>query len=100
MTVNYDEKGKIFTDIVSKEAVIVRIQTIKHFIKGEIHIRPDWRLKDELDMPEPFLAITNASVFDTADKLLFQTKFIAIRREQVVWITTDQEIEKEENHVK
>jgi len=100
MTINYDEKGKIFTDIVSKEAVIVRIQTIKHFIKGEIHIRSDWRLKDELDMPEPFLAITNASVFDAADKLLFQTKFIAIRREQVVWITTDQEIEREENHVK
>jgi hypothetical protein len=100
MTINYDEKGKIFTDIVPKEPIPVRVQTTKQFLTGEIHVRIGYRLKDELDLDEPFLAITNAVVFDTEDKILFQTKFMAIRRDQVVWITADDEMKKEDDYVK
>lgn len=88
MTIKYDTKGKFFTDIISKEAVRSRIQTTNQVIEGEIHIRLEARLKDELDDPEPFLAVTDASVYDQAHNLLFQTGFIAIRRDQVVWVTT------------
>ena len=95
MTINYDEKGKIFTNVVSKEAVEARIQTIAHFIEGEIHVRPDCRLKDELDLDEPFLAVTNARVFSANQEVLFRAKFIAIRRDQIIWVTTAKDIEAE-----
>ncbi len=85
MTINYDEKGKLYTDIVLKEAVPIRIQTTLHYIEGNIHIREDYRLKDELDQPEPFLAITNAKVYSPERKLIFTTSFIAIRRDQIIW---------------
>lgn len=95
MNINYDEKGKIFTNIVVKKAMDARIQTTSHLIEGEIHVRSDYRLKDELDIDEPFLAVTNACVFNANKEVLFRTKFIAIRRDQVVWITTMEEIERE-----
>lgn len=94
MTINYDEKGKYYTDIISKVAVQARIQTTSHFIEGEIHIRNDFRLKDELDRDEPFLAVTNARIFNPDHSLLFRTQFIAVRRDQVIWITTEDDIEK------
>jgi hypothetical protein len=93
MTINFDDKGKYFTDIISKEAVKARIQTTNQYIEGEIHIRHECRLKDELDLDEPFLAITNACVFNPAREVLFRTQFIAVRRDQVVWITTARDIE-------
>ena len=94
MTINYDEKGKYYTDIISKVAVQARIQTTSHFIEGEIHIRNDFRLKDELDRDEPFLAVTNTHIFNADHDLLFRTQFIALRRDQVIWITTEDDIEK------
>jgi hypothetical protein len=95
MNINYGEKGKIFTNLVVKKAMDARIQTTSHLIEGEIYVRPDYRLKDELDIDEPFLAVTNACVFNVNKEVLFRTKFIAIRRDQVVWITTMEEIERE-----
>jgi hypothetical protein len=44
-----DEKGKIFTEVVTKLPVVVMIQTVIHRLHGNIHIRPDERLKAELD---------------------------------------------------
>ena len=98
-TISYDEKGKIFTDIVPKEPVKAKIQTTSHYLEGEIHIRPESRLKDELDVEEPFLAVTNASVFASNKKLLFRTKFIAVRREQVVWVSIFNDMETGDDHV-
>jgi hypothetical protein len=92
MTINYDEKGKIFTDVVHKKAVKAKIQTVSHYIEGEVYIRPDNRLKDELDLDEPFLAVTNACIFKSNHKLFFRTKFIGIRREQIIWVTTMDDI--------
>ena len=94
MAMNFDEKGKFFTEIVSKEAVFARIQTTTHFIEGEIHVRPGSRIKDELDIQEPFLAVTNANVYRPNGELAFKTKFIAVRRELIVWITTEKDIEE------
>jgi hypothetical protein len=95
MTINYDEKGKIFTDIVPKEVVEARIQTTSHFIEGQIHVRPGSRLKDELDLEEPFLAVTNVRVFSSSQEVLFRAKFVAIRRDQIIWVTTAKDIDAE-----
>ena len=35
MTIEYDEKGKIFTDIVSKVAIQATIQTTTHMMRGK-----------------------------------------------------------------
>ncbi len=91
MSLEYDDKGKIFTDVVSKVAVAALVQTTMHLIRGNIHIRPDERLKDELNRDEPYLAMTNASIVDADGKQVYASDFLAVRREQVVWVMPDSE---------
>lgn len=90
MTIEYDEKGKIFTDIVSKVAVQAVIQTTTHLIRGNVHVRRDQRIKDELDCPENFLALTEVSVLGPDGQTLFQAPFLAVRRSHIVWVIPEQ----------
>ncbi|HMB21785.1 MAG: hypothetical protein ACM33V_12950 [Chloroflexota bacterium] len=91
MTIEYDEKGKIFTDVVSKVTVPATIQTTAHMIRGNIHVRRDQRIKDELDLNENFLAVTDVSVLGPDGQTLFQTPFMAVRRSHIIWVTPEQE---------
>jgi hypothetical protein len=86
MTIEYDEKGKFYTDIVPKVAIPSTIQTVHQLIKGFIHIRHGKRVKDELDRDEAFLAVTKASVLGSDGKVLFEAPFMALARAQIVWI--------------
>ena len=86
MTIEYDEKGKIFTDIVSKVAIQATIQTTTHMIRGNLHVRKDQRIKDELDLNENFLALTEVSVLGPDGQTLFQAPFLAVRRSHIVWV--------------
>jgi len=87
MSIEFNEKGKYFTDIVSKVAVPAIIQTTTHRIEGSIHVRLDGRVKDELDRPEPFLAVTSAKVIASDGvTVLYQTDFMTIARPQIVWV--------------
>ena len=86
MSIEYDEKGKIFTDIVSKVAVYATIQTTTHMLRGRIHVRRDQRILDELDLSENFLAVTEASVLGADGQTLFQAPFLAVRRSHIVWV--------------
>ena len=95
MTIEYDDKGKYFTNIITKTAIPAKIKTKTNLVEGEIHIKPDERLKDELDLPEPFLAVTNATVYTEDGQVAFQTDFLAIRREQIVWVTALSDVSKE-----
>ena len=90
MTFEYDEKGKIFTDIVSKVAVPSTIQTTTHLIRGQVHVRRDQRIKDELDLNEGFLALTDVSVMGPDGQTLFQAPFLAVRRSHIVWVLPEQ----------
>ena len=96
MTIEYDEKGKIFTDIVSKVAVQATIQTTTHMIRGNVHVRRDQRIKDELDINENFLALTQVSVLGPDGQTLFQAPFLAVRRSHIVWVIPEQDKHKEE----
>ncbi|HEX2995654.1 MAG TPA: hypothetical protein VHP14_12570 [Anaerolineales bacterium] len=91
MTIEYDEKGKIFTDVVSKVTVPATIQTTTHMIRGNIHVRRDQRIKDELDLNENFLAVTDVSVLGPDGQTLFQAPFMAVRRSHIIWIIPEQE---------
>jgi hypothetical protein len=91
MSIEYDEKGKFYTDVISKVAVPVTMQTTHHLIKGFVHVRHGERIKDELDRDELFLAVTSASVLDASSKVLLEAPFLAVRRAQIVWIMPDEQ---------
>jgi hypothetical protein len=93
MTQRIDEKGKHFTEVVSKEMVPVILQSTVDRIHGFIYIRGGERLKDELNHLEQFLAITNAEVFGLNGELLYRSSFITLNRDQIVWIIPANELQ-------
>jgi len=96
MITQFDEKGKIFTNVVSKKPVMVLIQTSQYRIQGQIHVRQDSRLKDELNDPEIFLAVTDAAVYDNNGNELYSSNFITVNRAQIIFIIPAEEIKKNE----
>ena len=90
-----DEKGKIFTEVVTKMPIPIMMQTTTHRVLGNIHVRPDQRLKDELDRTESFLAVTEASILDADGKTVHRTDFLAVRRDQIVWVAPEDGNRKE-----
>jgi len=95
MTFEYDDKGKIFTDVVSKIALHATIQTTMHMMRGRIHVRRDQRIIDELDLNENFLAITDVSVLGADGQILFQAPFLAVHRSHIVWVVPEQKPDEE-----
>lgn len=91
MSFEFDEKGKIFTDVVQKVSVEALIQTTTHLIRGQIHVPHGERVKNELDRDELFLAVTDASVLGPDGKPMHQAGFLAVRRNQIVWIIPQKE---------
>ena len=94
MTIEYDEKGKIFTDIVTKVAIHATIQTTTHLMRGQVHVRRDQRIKDELDVNESFLAVTDVTVLTPDGQTLFQAPFLAVRRSHIVWVIPEHSEER------
>jgi hypothetical protein len=95
MITEFDDKGKIFTNFISKKTVPATVQTLTHRIHGEIHVRPSERLKDELNRSEKFLAITNAVVFDTRGQEIYRSEFLTLNREHIVWLIPDEDLSKD-----
>ena len=94
MTFEYDNKGKFFTDVISKIPISALVQTTTHLIKGNIHIRKDERVKDELGRTENFLALTEASILDKNGNVLYENSFIAIHLGQIVWVIPQEDEQK------
>jgi hypothetical protein len=90
MTIEYDEKGKIFTEVISKVPIQATIQTTSHLMRGRLHVRRDQRIKDELDANENFIALTDVSVLGPDGQTLFQAPFMAVRRSHIIWVMPDQ----------
>lgn len=86
MTIEFDEKGKFYTDLIKKEPVHATIMTTTNKVSGLIYVRPDQRIKDELDLDIKFLAVTNAIVYSLQGTLEVECDFIAIQRSQIVWV--------------
>ena len=91
MSMEYDDKGKYFTNVISKQPLPVLIQTTQQLVRGRIHIRAEERLKDSLDLNELFLAVTDAVVLDAGGKELYRTEFLAVQRGQIVWVMPQEE---------
>lgn len=86
MTIQYDEKGKIFSDIVRKTDVRATIQTITHRIDGRIFLAAAERPKDALNAEEAFLAVGDATIYDADGNQLYRADFIAVNRSHIVWV--------------
>lgn len=86
MTIEYDEKGKFYTNIVHKIPVPAILQTTTNLIRGFIHVRQGDRIKDELENQGQFIAVTEASIFDADGKVVFSGPFISVQKEQIIWI--------------
>jgi uncharacterized protein DUF6812 len=86
MAAQYDEKGKFFTEVISKVAIPAIVQTVVQKIEGSIHVRENERLSDELIRDDPFLPMTSVRVFDQAGRIQYESDFISIRRSQIIWI--------------
>ncbi len=91
MVVEYDEKGKFFTDVITKDVIRSHIQTLTNHIKGNIHVRKGDRLSDEINQPTEFLAVTDATIFSPAGETLYQCDFLAVNREHIIWLMPIQE---------
>ncbi|GAP15115.1 hypothetical protein LARV_02896 [Longilinea arvoryzae] len=87
-----EQRTKIFSNVIFKRPINVVIQTTDHKICGNVHVRPDDRLRDELNMSEPFLAVTDATIFDQNEQVLYKTKFIAVNVAHIIWLLPQDEI--------
>jgi len=92
MVTEIDDKGKYFTEVIKKTPVSVIIQTASQRIEGYISIRPDERLKDEVDRKEPFVAVTEAKIYHPDGEFFASTHFVAVNRSQIIWILPLDEI--------
>jgi hypothetical protein len=86
MSIEYDEKGKYYTDVVTKVAVPAIIQTTDHLIRGQVHVRQGERLKDELEGQGHFLAVTSAIIQDREGQAAFKSQFLAVQKQHIIWI--------------
>jgi hypothetical protein len=93
MMIEYNDKGKYFTEVISKDLVLTHIQTQTYTIRGYIHVRKDERLSDEVNKDTTFLAVTDSEVYSLKGAMLFTSNFMVINRAHIVWlmpIDTDQ----------
>jgi len=89
MNIAYDEKGKVFSHVIHKDALYVRIQTVTHLITGEIYLDKDKRIKDELEFTEQFIAVTGAKVLKADGSLAYEAEFITLNRDHIVWLALE-----------
>lgn len=86
MYTQFEEKGKIFTQKITKDRKEVIIQTASHKITGTIHIQMDNRIIDELNETNQFMAITDAKIMDQEGNVLYQAEFLSINVNQIIWV--------------
>ena len=91
MSVRYDDKGKFFTDVITKDRVPSNIHTLISRIQGNLHVRIDERVKDDLNRGVQFLAITDAIVYNLQGQKIYDAEFMLINRDHVIWIVPDEE---------
>jgi hypothetical protein len=100
MSVHYDDKGKFFTDVITKEAVAVLIQTPTNQIRGNIYVRPGERIKDQLNEEDMFLAVTEAILYNLAGEEIYRSAFLLVNREHLIWLLPEDQIQRPQSRQK
>jgi len=86
MSLHYDEKGKFFTDYISKDSIQALIQTATNRIEGNLYLRSGERVSDMLNRSEKFIAVTDVVVYDLEGKELYSCDFLAVNVDLVIWL--------------
>ena len=86
MSLHYDDKGKFFTEYVSKNSVDAIVQTVYHRIHGCLHVRVGERVSDEINRSDRFLALTDATIYDLQGNVIQVCPFLSVNRDQIIWI--------------
>lgn len=97
MVAQYDDKGKLFTPVIAKHPIMVTIQTVSNVIRGAVHIRPDTRVKDELNnatLKDHFLAVTDAVVYNNQGEEIYRSNFLVVNINHIVWAIPENEINR------
>jgi hypothetical protein len=89
MSIHFDDKGKFYTDVVTKEAVPVLIQTPTNRIRGNIYIRPGERIKDQINQEDEFLAVTDAILYDQSGEELYRGDFLLVNKAHLIWLAPE-----------
>jgi hypothetical protein len=97
MAIEYDEKGKFFTEVISKDVVLCLMQTQSHHIRGYVHVRKEERLSDEINRDNNFLALTTVEIYSTEGETLFTSDFLAVNREHIIWLMPVEERQEKPN---
>jgi len=89
MDVRFDEKGKFFTPRVAKDTLPALIRTTDQVIVGHIYVRPEKRLKDDLNEDgSRFLPVTDARVYRAADEtLLYHSSFLLVAYQHIIMLS-------------
>ena len=89
MDLRIDDKGKYYTQHVTKDMLPAFVRTASQVIVGNIHTRPDRRLKDELDDDKSgFLPITDARVYNAeSEQLLYHSAVMLVAYAHIIVIS-------------
>lgn len=95
-----DSKGKYYTKMVSTQQLRVRFRLLSgELVEGDVHIRPDARLSDELnDVNHPVISITSAVVHLPGGGH-FDTAYLAVPRHALGWVVPLDAIGQDETHL-
>lgn len=91
MSIRYDEKGKFFTQVVSKEPYPVIIQTLMHRIEGNVYARQDERIKDSINAESQFIAVTDVKIYNTQGQVIYQSDLTLVNGDHIVWMIPNYE---------
>jgi hypothetical protein len=78
--------------LIKKRPIPIIIQTTKQLIRGKFHVRGVMRVIDEITFEDKFVAITDAEIINPNGKILFKTKFVALNRQEIVWMAPEEDI--------
>jgi hypothetical protein len=82
-----DEKGKVFTPRIRTASVEVDIVTMQGIVHGYVHVKPDQRIKDELNNHvERFLAVTGATLRGHLDASPREVGFVAVNKSHIITV--------------
>lgn len=95
MKANFAEKGKFFTEVVSKDLLRAVIQTTSHCIHATIHVNLGERLVDDLNHSNTFLALTDAEIISPSGELLYHRNFLILNRDYIVWIVPEEDANRQ-----
>jgi hypothetical protein len=97
MSLHYDEKGKFFTDYITKDTIRAVIQTATHRIEGTLYVRAGERVLDMLNRSDKYIALTDTEIFDLAGEKIASCEFLALNVDLVIWLKPEEPMPRDDN---